>query len=270
MKKNELRSSLLILFLMAVSNVASAATSTMLSRCLEEQIGDHNAGRQRNAWAVKCGFARPAYVNELNLENEYIVFNEGNAPVDVNEPCTGDWTRQTTCRISCFTESQTVYFDKGAMTLKEAFESNDDLSLVVVTGVDKNKKAQEWSMEGIDTFISGKHKGLVYEFVLSNGVRVEVTKTHPMVMDDASVLPAKALSVGQSLLGIGGPTEIKEINLLPYDGMVWNVQPVSVEKERNIIVSQGILFGSARFQNQWADERSRLALRDDFLHETEL
>ena len=86
-----------------------------------------------------------------------------------------------------------------------------------------------------------------------------------MILSDATVLPAENVTLEHHLLTVDGPVKVRSIEQVESTGKVWNVQPVSVEANRNVIVARGILTGSARYQNQWSDILNRLALRDQIL-----
>jgi hypothetical protein len=75
---------------------------------------------------------------------------------------------------------------------------------------------------------------------------------------------AHTLKKGDRLAKANGTTaRLTEVKTVSFTGTVWNVEPASRDKTENILVGQGFLTGSVRFQNEWADEAFRLSRRDD-------
>ena len=70
----------------------------------------------------------------------------------------------------------------------------------------------------------------MYRIVLEDTKSLSVTRTHPMVLADATVLAAEDLSVDHRLMTADGPVKIRNIEQVRYVSKVWNVQPFSVEK----------------------------------------
>lgn len=75
---------------------------------------------------------------------------------------------------------------------------------------------------------------------------------------------AKFVRVGDRLMNAKGKSVlVTSVDKIPYEGKVWNVQPLSKNRIENILIAGDFLSGSVRFQNEWAMEAYRLSLRDE-------
>lgn len=97
-----------------------------------------------------------------------------------------------------------------------------------------------------------------------NGRRLEVSPNHAIVAADGSVVPANTLREGDGILDqYWHVVPLLKIQTREYEGTVMNILPQSREKKENILIAEGFLTGSMRFQNQWARQSFRLMLRDN-------
>ena len=251
--------------ILSVFYSSSIAHASIFVRCSEDELGDYESGRKRNAWAVKCGHVRPRFAEELNIDGVYVVLTDRIAPIDPEAECGVPDANVMFCKVSCFAEDEEVLFEDGYQTLKSSAENETPPRLRVAFRIDQEPFRVSWSDEPVDYFIAGEHQGIMYKFTLADEKALKVTRTHPMVMGDATVRAAQDATDHDQLLTVDGPVRIKKVEQVSYDGTVWNVQPVSREPNRNVLVAAGILTGSARYQNEWSDRLNRLALRDRIL-----
>jgi len=99
----------------------------------------------------------------------------------------------------------------------------------------------------------------------SLGHSLEVTPDHPMVRASGIMAKASDLKVGDTLLEETGQTiTIENIQESIRETVAWNVLPQDETRAGNVLVAEGLLTGSARFQNQWANETYRLLLRENY------
>jgi hypothetical protein len=120
----------------------------------------------------------------------------------------------------------------------------------------------------IEAFISGATKETVFSFTTDTGKKLRVTGNHPLVLDNGLVVEASTVKTGFALLGIVEGTEslvksekIVSVQEEVYEGTVHNLQPVSTKRIENIVVAQGLLNGSNRFQNEWSQREYRIRAR---------
>lgn len=257
--------SFLLVPLLAASLLPQAASAGLWQRCQEDQLTNTQA-KGRNAWSRKCGYITTQEETELNSMAMYAVYNVGkyggnpNIPIDVNAGCVGGIYPIGACKAGCYTPDQSLEFEGMSVPIEEAYESGVE----TVTALTKKTTlgSLEFGEQKIEAFIAGETTESIFYLRGANGASLAVTSEHPMVMADGSMVVARELQVGDELLDRDGElVELVAIDVAGYEGFVWNVQPLSTEKAENILVAQGFLTGSVRFQNEWADDLWRLMRR---------
>ena len=153
-----------------------------------------------------------------------------------------------------------VLFSDEYKTLKNA---SDELRPVLKTVVSYNTESKiiNWGKTDELEFISGDHNEEIYTIRVENGRRLEVTATHPMVRENGTVDRADNINPNDVLLTTEGPSKVIAIDKSLYTGKVWNIQSNDTNVSSNILVAEGFLTGSARFQNEWSDVETRLSVR---------
>ncbi|ATB35289.1 hypothetical protein CYFUS_000701 [Cystobacter fuscus] len=264
----------------AFVGISSPAMAQLATRCtLDDQLTNATLAQGRNAWARKCGFISAAKEAYLNSEGEYQVFLEGCyaypsviagsscarfIPADANAACIGlnEISKLGTCVTGCLTPTQKVSFGGKHMPIPEALESGAPTVTALTPAA--TLLAPTFSEQPIRAYIAGDTIEDVFSLHLANGVTLEVTSEHPMVDGEGNVVKAKSLKPGEFLLASDGQkVAISDINVFRFKGYVWNVQPSSHDKAENIFDVEGLLTGSVRFQNEWADIHYRLATREE-------
>ena len=243
------------LIFLSILGFTGEAFSQGVARCEEDMITTDAEQRGRNGWARKCSYITPAMESTANSLKMYWVF-KSDAPKTEGADCIGGLTMQAMCATGCFTPSQSIISEGEVISIGEAAGQKR----ASVAGLEKDYSLGEQS---VMQFVKGEETGTIY-VISTEDHSIEVTTNHPMVLGSGEVVPASELKVGGSLLSTDlEATKITNIEEIPYNGTVWNVLLDSQEKEHNIIASEGLLTGSLKFQNQWADEYFRLALRNN-------
>lgn len=94
---------------------------------------------------------------------------------------------------------------------------------------------------------------------LDNGVALEVTENHPMVLADGRVIQARELSQTDALLRVDGDINtITKIEQRPYSANVWGVRTNSSKKLDNVVATKEVLTGTSYFTDRWASETTQL------------
>ncbi|MFY0583329.1 Hint domain-containing protein [Cystobacter fuscus] len=264
----------------AFAGVSSTAMAQHTARCtLDDQLTTTTLAQGRNAWARKCGFITTTKEAYLNSEGEYQIFLEGcysypNIPA--GSTCTkfvpasetaaciplAELSKLGTCPTGCVTPGQKVSFGGKSMPVPEALASGE--RTVTALTPTATLLAPTFSEQTIRTYVSGDTVEDVFSLSLANGRLLEVTSEHPLVDGEGNIVKAKSLQAGDTLLASDGQkVSISSINVFRFKGYVWNVQPVSHDKAENIFDLEGMLTGSLRFQNEWADLNYRLAFREE-------
>jgi len=230
-------------------------------RCTRDEISNPVHTEGRNRWALRCGYIFQDDYDYAQRKDLYWTFSHPenrNAPINEMEPC-GAFVPFTPCPRGCFEASQLVQFGGESMTPREA--NAKSVSTITALSANASLGYLARSEEPIDYFVRGIEKGQLLRIYLGQGSRIEVTANHPMVDEKGLVIPATDVYRGMMLLSVDGPRAVKNVERFDYVGEVWNIRPVSDKPLANVNISQAILTGSVRFQNNWATEAGRLALR---------
>jgi hypothetical protein len=101
----------------------------------------------------------------------------------------------------------------------------------------------------------------IYVLRTQSGGELRVTHEHPVLNGEGRIVQAQTLKVGQELLKADGtPDRIIDIQKTQHFGRVYNISPVSTDPVSNVVVSQGFLVGSSRFQNDEVGYMNRMLL----------
>ncbi|WP_163989793.1 Hint domain-containing protein [Pyxidicoccus caerfyrddinensis] len=268
-----------MLALLLFVGLSSTASAQLATRCYQDdQLTTYELGMGRNAWARKCGYASTYQETNMNMEGEYIVFAHGCSaypsipagsdcqfyvPTSEAAACIAGLYKLGKCYVGCYTPGEKLVFNGEFTGIADAYATGK----VTVAGLTRDSEsfAPRFSEQPIRTFIVGDTKEDIFLLKTSAGHEVQVTSEHPMVDESGTVVKAKTLKVGDKLLTAEGKkVTLTSVSVFAYEGQVWNVQPASHDKKENILNVEGLLTGSVRFQNEWAQESFRLSLRDDF------
>ena len=257
-----------LLFVIGASSIASAQVLT--GRCTEDQLTNATDAAGRNAWAANCGYISAAAQAFYNSDGDYVVFTTGCGhagcnpfvPITATAMCSSGLAVLGSCKTGCYTPEQKVLFNGAYSGVQHAFESHK----LTVTALTAGSTLRDMSFadQPIQTYVAGPTTEDIFVLRDNRGDTVKVTAQHPMVLADGTVVKAHTLKKGDRLAKANGTTaRLTEVKTVSFTGTVWNVEPASRDKTENILVGQGFLTGSVRFQNEWADEGFRLSRRDD-------
>lgn len=166
------------------------------------------------------------------------------------------------CWGGCYTPEMKVAFTEGELGIKAAHESGhlDLITLAPDATID--------NLEYINNHVKSytvdveEQQQVIYNVVMESGGKLRVTSEHPLLTDDGIMRQAKDLTTKQSLLKRNGtPDKIASIKRENYFGKVYNVKPVTYDYQSNIVVAQGYLNGSSRYQNEYLDMINSIILR---------
>lgn len=258
--------------------VSTTASAQLATRCFtDDQLTTYTLSQGRNNWSYKCGYITATKRDFLNSEGEYQVYSGGcysfytmgatatctfGVPADVNAPCIAGLVKLGTCVTGCYTARERVAFGGEYWPIEDAYAAG--VGTVTALTQEATLDAPVTGEQAISAFVAGDTVEDVFAIETVDGRRVEVTSEHPMVISTGEMVKAKSLKNGDLLLGSGGEkVEIRDISVFRYEGKTWNVRPASHEKIENVLDVKGLLTGSVRFQNEWADDHYRLSLRDE-------
>jgi len=263
MKKN-----MLVIAWILTSTVTSAFAGIVHKRCEEDILNTNEQVKGRNAWARKCGYLDPDLEGALTLKGLYLVFEKGslggdpNIPASENEACISALEELAFCYKGCYTGSQRLMFGGQLIPIESAADDQGIREITTLSN-ESSKTNLKYQSHEIEDYTSGETEEEIYILSMENGTRLEITADHPVVNSEFVMVKAKELRPGESLIHMNGDlVRIRSIDIVPFKGRVWNVQPNSLDKLENVVLAEAFLMGSSRFQNQWANDFYRLSLRD--------
>lgn len=168
------------------------------------------------------------------------------------------------CVSSCATPEQQIIADVKAqgqgkyVTFIEALTKNyshvvtlKNNNSMASRAVEKTPVAQ-WVTELID----GEHEIIVFK--MKSGRSLKLTTNHPVVAANGMMKLASEFKVGDSLVELGGHLDqIVSLEHITHYGKVYNLFVKSSEIQKNIVITNGYLNGTAFFQNEGAQNMNR-------------
>jgi len=169
------------------------------------------------------------------------------------------------CTAGCYLESERLQFADGNIGIKSAFQAGktnlvtlspdatlDNLSTIT-------NKVDRYSVDLVDDWQT------IFTLTMASGGSLKVTDEHPLLTSDGVIHQAKGLKVGDHLVRSSGKADpIVSISVAKVFTKVWNVKPVITDYASNIVIANGYLNGSVRFQNEFLDQVNSLILRRAF------
>lgn len=167
------------------------------------------------------------------------------------------------CEAGCYTPDQQILFADKEVEIAKA-EQIKKSNLVTLSAESVFGNLQLIPNPVLQYTMDQKPaRQLILTFRMQSGGRLSVTTEHPLVTMEGSLRKAKLMEVGQSLVKPDGtPDEILSIEEDDWFGRVYNLKPVSTNLTENILVAQGYLNGSGRYQSEYVQELNRILLRE--------
>lgn len=243
---------------------AQTVTNDFAVRCSNDQANTPQQIYGRNAWAKKCHYLDDADFNYNNARQRYVTFSDiEHAPWDGDAPCI--WGKQILgiCFLrGCYTPDQRLMFSGVYQSISHAGNSTYTPTVTALGAEWLVGDAPTLMEVPVEHFVVGDEENDVLRVITDSGLSVEVTQNHPLVDADGNVLEARDIVARQTrVLTAEGPALVTDVVALPYRGKVWNVEPNSTETHANLLLAEGFVSGSIRFQNEWANDAGRRQLR---------
>ncbi|MBJ6761648.1 hypothetical protein JGU66_12805 [Myxococcaceae bacterium JPH2] len=166
------------------------------------------------------------------------------------------------CEPGCYTPDQQVLFQSGSLPIEKAQAGGvDDL---VTLSKDASMDKLTLVPNTVERYTVDKDAARqdILRFRMASGGKLSVTLEHPLVTTDGTLKKAKEFVIGERLVRQDGtPDEIVSIQGESWFGKAYNLRPTSTDLTSNILVAEGYLNGSARFQSEYVEELNRLILR---------
>jgi hypothetical protein len=165
------------------------------------------------------------------------------------------------CEAACYTPEQKLLFSEGEVSILEALNARreDLITLAPDATRDALKLRQNRTFSYTLETRDAEHR--IYVITTESGGELRVTHEHPVINGEGRMVQAQTLKVGHALMKVDGTTDrIVDIQTTTHFGKVYNITPVTTDLVSNVLVAQGFLVGSARFQNDEVGYINRVIL----------
>jgi hypothetical protein len=165
------------------------------------------------------------------------------------------------CESSCYTPDQSLRFSTGDVNIVQAMKAKrDDLVTLSADATLDDLSLQTSKVYSYTTEIRDA-ENVIYKLTTASGGSLSVTNEHPIITSEGRLVQAQKLAMGDELLKADGtPDAIVAIEKTVHFGKVYNIKPAPTAPVANILVAQGYLVGSARFQNDDVGYMNRVML----------
>ena len=174
---------------------------------------------------------------------------------------TGDFFVIAYCESSCYAPDQKLQFSTGEVNIVDAMKAKrDDVVTLSASATLDTLSTQTSKVFSYTTEIRDSEH-VIFKLGTASGGTLSVTNEHPMVTSEGRLVKAESLKKGDELLKADGtPDAVVQIEKTSHYGKVYNLKPESREHVSNILIAQGYLVGSARFQNDYIAYMNRVLL----------
>jgi hypothetical protein len=174
---------------------------------------------------------------------------------------TSDYYVIAYCESSCYTPDQSLRFSDGDVNIVDAMKAQRDDVITLSPDATLDNLAKQTSNVYSYTAEIRDAEHVIYRVTTTSGGSLSVTNEHPVVTSEGRLVKAEKLNEGDELVKADGtPDPIVKIEKTTHFGKVYNIKPVSRERVSNILIAQGYLVGSARFQNDDVGYMNRVLL----------
>lgn len=169
------------------------------------------------------------------------------------------------CVAGCYVAGTALQFADGPIAIGAAQQASQgnlvtlapDATLDNLTTI--TNKVDRYTKDLVDTV------QVIYTLTMASGGQLRVTNEHPLLGPDGIIRQAQMLKVGDALVRANGkPDPIVSIRTGKENTKVYNVRPVTTDYTSNIVIAEGYLNGSLRYQNEFLDTINSLILRRAF------
>jgi hypothetical protein len=166
------------------------------------------------------------------------------------------------CEAGCYVPDQQIRVGATSVSVARAHESGGRAltTLAPNSTIDSIELMQNtiarWTVD-----IAPARQTIVTLHMKSGG-ELRVTPEHPLVTSEGVMRQAQALVVGDSLVRDDGSSDpVMSSTRSEEFTKVYNLRPTTTDLTSNILVAQGYLTGSARYQNEYIKYLNRVLFR---------
>jgi len=179
----------------------------------------------------------------------------------VLSPFSGNFYVAFYCESSCYTPDQSLRFSTGDVNLLEALKAKRDD--VVTLAPDATLDHLATRVDTVYSYTSEIRDAeqVIYKVKTASGGTLSVTNEHPVMVADGRLVKAETLTTRDQLVKADGKLDpIVHVEKTTFFGKVYNIKPMSEDLVSNVLIAQGFLVGSARFQNDDVNYMNRVLL----------
>lgn len=169
------------------------------------------------------------------------------------------------CESSCYAPDQQLLFAEGQVAIVDAIKDQrlDLITLTPESTLDNLQLQKNQVYSYTSEIRDSEH--ILFEISTIRGGKLRLTNEHPVVTSEGRMVRAQDLKVDDELLRQDGtPERIVAVEKTTHYGKVFNIRPITRDQVSNILVAQGFLVGSARYQNEDVQYMNRIILQRDF------
>lgn len=165
------------------------------------------------------------------------------------------------CEASCYAPDQRVLFAGGEVSILDALTQRreDLMTLAPGSTLDSLRLVQGKTYSYTAETRDSTHP--LINITTASGGTLRVTDEHPVLNGDGRMVQARTLKVGDSLIRANGKQDpIVSVVQTSHYGKVYNLAPATEDLVANVLVAQGFLVGSSRYQNDDVGYMNRVIL----------
>jgi len=168
-------------------------------------------------------------------------------------PSTSNFFLAYYCTAGCYTPDQSLRFGTGEVNILDAFQARRDD--IVTLSPDATLGDPRTQVSRVHSYTAGIRDAEqpVYKLTTASGGSLSVTGEHPVLVSNGRngrLVKAEQLREGDDLLRADGtPDPITRVENTTFFGKVYNIAPTATEHVANLVIAQGFLVGSARFES---------------------
>ncbi len=165
------------------------------------------------------------------------------------------------CTSSCYLPDQLISFKDGSVPILKAMDGL--LTGVTTLTPDSTLDKIQTQTDDVATYTRDVRDAeqVIFTIKTKSGGVLRVTDKHPVLEGDGRLAQASTIKKGHQLIKPDGTHDVVvSVTKEKYFGKVYNLKPMSNHRVSNILVAQGFLVGSSRFQNDDIDFVNRTIL----------
>lgn len=165
------------------------------------------------------------------------------------------------CTSSCYTPDQQISFSTGDNKILDAMTALKTGVTTVAPGSTLGKIGLATDDVASYTRELRDSTHVIFEIRTASGGELRVTDKHPVMTGSGRIVEARSLKIGDQLVRASGAKDpVVSVVKTSFYGKVYNLKPKATDHVANLLVAQGFLVGSSRFQNEDVDFMNRIIL----------